>query len=60
MADSWLTDGNCEECRRKNYCQKSCTKNKRRGNMIINNAVRKVLNERVGLDKIEEALREGR
>lgn len=24
MADSWLIDGNCEVCRRKNYCKKKC------------------------------------
>lgn len=27
--ESWLTNGNCEECRRKNYCSKPCTKHKR-------------------------------
>lgn len=26
MADSWLTDGNCDVCRRKNYCGKGCTR----------------------------------
>lgn len=24
MADSWLTDGNCDNCRRKNYCSTKC------------------------------------
>ena len=24
MADSWLTDGNCKECRRRKYCSKEC------------------------------------
>lgn len=28
MADSWLTDGNCNECRRRNYCTKRCKKSK--------------------------------
>jgi radical SAM protein with 4Fe4S-binding SPASM domain len=60
MADSWLTDGNCKECRRKNYCQKACTIHKRRREMGIRNADRKVFNERLGMDKIEEALKEGR
>lgn len=59
MADSWKIDGNCENCRRKNYCSKPCTLNKRRREMIMHNAVRKVLNDRLGLDKIEEAY-EGR
>lgn len=26
MADSWLTDGNCSECRRNKYCNKKCKK----------------------------------
>lgn len=26
MADSWLTDGNCNNCRRKNYCSSRCKK----------------------------------
>ena len=26
MADSWKTDGNCDECRRQKYCNKRCTK----------------------------------
>lgn len=29
MADSWKSDGNCEVCRRKNYCTKSCTAHKK-------------------------------
>ena len=29
-SDRWLIDGDCSKCRRKNYCKKSCTKNKRR------------------------------
>ena len=24
MADSWLIDGNCENCRRKKYCKTEC------------------------------------
>ncbi len=59
MVDSWKLDGNCENCRRKNYCSKPCTLNKRRSSMIMHNAVRKVLNDRLGLDKIEEALKGG-
>lgn len=25
MSESWKTDGDCETCRRKPYCKKSCT-----------------------------------
>ncbi len=28
--DQWLLSGNCEVCRRRNYCNKPCTKGKRR------------------------------
>lgn len=28
-ADRWLSDGNCELCRRKNYCSKPCKANQR-------------------------------
>lgn len=26
MADNWLTDGDCETCRRKKYCKTKCRK----------------------------------
>ena len=29
-SDRWLIDGDCSKCRRKNYCNKSCKKNKQR------------------------------
>ena len=28
MADSWKTDGNCAECRRKSYCGHACNAHK--------------------------------
>lgn len=28
MSDNWLTDGNCEECRRKSYCKTECKKHR--------------------------------
>lgn len=52
MADSWKIDGNCENCRRKNYCSKPCTLHKRRTKAIISQAVNKAL----GLDKIYDAM----
>lgn len=39
MADSWLTDGNCNECRRKNYCTKGCKKNKLRKERFVRDVV---------------------
>jgi len=35
MADSWKTNGDCKECRRKNYCRKVCTANKRWLNNLV-------------------------
>lgn len=59
MADSWLIDGNCNNCRRKNYCQKPCTLNKRMTELTIRTAVRQAVNKVTGLDKIYDAM-EGR
>lgn len=53
MADSWKIDGNCNNCRRKNYCSKSCTLSKRRKDMVISQAINKAM----GLDKIYDAMR---
>ena len=33
MADSWLTDGNCDVCRRRNYCHTPCKRSKVRFQM---------------------------
>ena len=52
MEDSWLIDGNCENCRRNNYCKKACTKAKRRRTNIIHNAVMQA----TGMDKILDAM----
>jgi len=30
MADEWLDDGNCDNCRRKNYCKTPCKAHKER------------------------------
>ena len=39
LRDAWETDGNCEMCRRKDYCSKQCTRNKRRTNAMIHNMI---------------------
>lgn len=40
VADSWLIDGNCDNCRRKNYCSKPCKKaNSRRKNALYNDVM---------------------
>lgn len=37
--EQWLSSGKCSECRRKKYCSKSCTANKRRTQAQIFSAV---------------------
>lgn len=39
MADSWLIDGNCEVCRRKNYCSTECKRHRVNRKRSIYNAV---------------------
>ena len=41
MADNWLTDGNCNECRKNKYCKKSCSMHEKRKNIFIHNAFSK-------------------
>lgn len=35
--EAWKDTGNCAECRRKDYCHKTCSANKRRMERIIKN-----------------------
>lgn len=35
MADNWKTDGNCNECRRRDYCNKMCRLARERGRAMI-------------------------
>lgn len=37
--DNWLTNGKCKECRRRDYCSKPCTANKRSTYAFIHNAI---------------------
>lgn len=52
--EQWLLNGNCEECRKQNYCSKSCTARKQRENDMLKNAVLKASK----LDKAFEILSE--
>lgn len=47
QTEQWKLDGNCKECRRKNYCKKYCSKRKRRINYEINNAISRALAKRI-------------
>ena len=48
--EQWLSNGNCEKCRRQKYCSKSCTARKARQNDMLKNAILKATK----LDKIFE------
>jgi len=39
--EQWKTGGDCRVCRKQNYCQKPCSRNKRLMNVIIHEAIRK-------------------
>lgn len=39
MADSWLIDGNCDNCRRKNYCSTECKLARQRNKAELAGAV---------------------
>lgn len=39
MADSWLINGNCEECRRRKYCSTECKKHRVRHKRNFYNAM---------------------
>lgn len=41
--DQWLLSGNCEVCRRRNYCNKPCTKGKRRRKIEVRMMVAEVM-----------------
>lgn len=43
MSENWKTDGNCKECRRRNYCSKACKKHKEYEQAIIAEAVSRTL-----------------
>ena len=46
--EQWLKDGNCKICRRNNYCNTQCTKNKRREKAEMSSLVAEYMNEMTG------------
>lgn len=43
--DQWLLNGECNKCRRQNYCSKRCNCNKRKTEMVVNSFISSKLNE---------------
>lgn len=46
--EQWKLSGNCNKCRRKNYCQTLCTKAKWQERNIVHELVKGKLNELTG------------
>lgn len=47
-SEQWNLDGDCSLCRRKNYCSKPCTRNKRETDIMMRSLVASKLNEATG------------
>ena len=54
--ERWLSDGNCTYCRRKKYCGKACTAQKRRKEAII----RAMVWNKTGITRIQKLIDERR
>ena len=52
MADSCLIDGNCEICRRKNYCSTECKKHRAKWKRGLYNAVMSA----TGMDRVLDVM----
>ena len=49
--DQWLSDGNCDYCRREPYCSKDCTVRKRKIKAAMHKLMREfILSKYTGVD----------
>lgn len=46
--EQWLLNGDCEICRRRNYCKKDCTKRERAEKAYLKRLVRNAVDEATG------------
>lgn len=46
--EQWISGGNCNLCRRKNYCSKPCTLAKRKRKAMIRGLVADAMNQATG------------
>ena len=46
--EQWLLNGDCNKCRKQNYCSKPCTRNKRKTEAMMKAFVSSRLNEMTG------------
>lgn len=55
--ERWLSDGNCTYCRRKKYCSKACTAQKRRKEAIMKEAIiRAMVRNMTGIGQLKKAV----
>ena len=61
-SEQWNLDGDCSLCRRKDYCSKPCTRNKRSTQAMIHSLVANKLNEMTGgaYSELEDSLADRR
>lgn len=53
LNDQWKSGGQCSHCRRTNYCKTQCRANR----MAIQAMTRKIIRERLGINKAVEAIK---
>lgn len=53
LNDQWKSGGQCSHCRRTNYCKTQCRANR----MAIQAMARKIIRERLGINKAVEAIK---
>lgn len=53
LDDQWESGGQCSHCRRTNYCKTQCRANR----MAIQAMTRKIIREKLGIDKAVEAIK---
>ena len=46
--EQWKLQGNCQMCRRKNYCSKPCTANTRRSQAELNSMIYQAMDKATG------------
>lgn len=54
--ERWLSDGNCTYCRRKKYCSKACTAQKRRKEAMKEAIIRAMVRNMTGIGQLKKAV----
>ena len=54
ITDQWQLNGDCEKCRRFDYCKKPCTANKKRSKRALQNLTNAIINVTAPLPSIAD------